>query len=303
MQGIHNKTGQTIQRISLVLCGFEPGDRIPTVSELERTCSSSRGNVQKALAYLKECGAIGMTPHGKNGTLLTSIDYALLSQAYGTQYLVGVMPLPYTPRYEGLATSLFTLLNTDDIRAFITFQRGSEARVQSVVNELASYCVMSRLAFEDYAARDLALEAVADFGPLSYVGRHALLTRDGKREDWTGARVAVDVSSADQRILTERYFGDFDVEYVPVQYTQIVDMLNGGELDAGIWNEDDALVRKSGLSVDRIGFDGDSDNTHAVIVTRKDDVITKRLVHLLVSKEKVLDTQRRVMGGEIPPRY
>ena len=304
MRGIYSKGGMVTQRVALELCGVAPGERIPTVSELEKRCEASRGNIQKALSYLKEQGVVSLESHGQNGTTLTSIDYLSLARSCGRDHLVGVMPLPYTARYEGLATSLFTLLNTRGLRAFITFLRGSEARVQALFDGFANYAVMSRMAFDDYAAHGYPIEVALECSPLTYVGRHVLLLRDGERTDWTGARVGIDESSVDQCGLTRRYFAKADVEYVPVQYTHIVDMLRAGVLDTGIWNEDDVHIRASGLSMRPLD-DGNvrDSNTRAVVVIRTDDSLTRSLIADLLPRERVEEIQREVMDGKLMARY
>lgn len=304
MRGIYNKEGMVTRRVALELCSVAPGERIPTVTALEKSCEASRGNVQKALANLKEQGAVQLEAHGQNGTTLNSIDYLVLARLCGCDHLVGVMPLPYTSRYEGLATSLFTLLNVEGIRSFITFLRGSEARIQTLLDGFVNYAVMSRMAYDDYAGRGYPIKVALECSPLTYVGRHVLLARDSNRTNWAGARVGIDESSVDQSCLTRRYFADADVQYVPVQYTHIVDMLLTGELDTGIWNEDDVHVRASGLV--RIPLDEDAaqdTNTRAVVVTRSDDALTRRIVNALLDREKVEGIQRQVMGGDLVARY
>ncbi|OFK23647.1 GntR family transcriptional regulator YhfZ [Olsenella sp. HMSC062G07] len=304
MPELFNKEGLATCSVARELCSIPLGERIPTVSELERSCGASRGNIQKALVNLKEGGAVALEAHGQNGTLLTGIDYLALAAACGVDHITGAMPLPYTLRYEGLATALFTLLNTGDIRAYITFQRGSEARVQTLLDGSTDYCVMSRLALDDYLGRGYPLVEALDCGPLSYVGRHVLLTRDPKRSDWSGARVGVDRSSVDQSTLTARYFADKDVELVDVQYTHIVDMLKTGALDAGIWNEDDLHVRAASVATSRLeGMAAQDGNTHAIVVVRKDDALMGRLIRRLATCEQVRSIQRKVMENELPARY
>ena len=305
MPEVLNKLGMTIESVARALCGVTRGTRIPTVSQLEEICSSSRGNIQKALASLKERGAISLEAHGQNGTLLTDIDYLAMARACGVSHITGAMPLPYTKRYEGLATALFTLLNTGEIRSFITFQRGSEARIQTLLDGSINYCVMSRLAYEEYAKRGLGISAVLDCGPLSYVGRHVLLTREGfAAGDWHRARVGIDQTSIDQSLLTECYFAGRGVTFVPVQYTHIVDMLYDGQLDAGIWNEDDHHVRVSDIPESELeGEAARQDNTHAVVVVRSNDALTYQLIVTLAQVNRVREIQQSVMNGEVPARY
>lgn len=304
MADVLNKLGMTVQAVARALCAVAVGGRIPTVSELEKMCGASRGNVQKALTVLKDNGSISLEAHGQNGTLLKAIDYLSMARAVGLTHLVGAMPLPYTKRYEGLATALFTLLNNDGILSFITFQRGSEARVQTLLDGSTNYCVMSQLAYEEYLSRGLAITAVLDCGPLSYVGRHVLLTKREGEPDWHGARVGIDHSSVDQSMLTESYFAGKDVTLVPVQYTHIVDMIYDGQLDAGIWNEDDHHVRVSDITKHPLeGTAAQQDNTHAVVVARSDDALTRQLIGTLAAVDRVREIQESVMRGKVPARY
>lgn len=304
MKDMLNKAGVTMQRVAIRLCGVPLGTRIPTVSELEESCGASRGNVQKALAALKDSGAVALEAHGQNGTLLKSIDYLALADACGKRHLVGTMPLPYTQRYEGLATALYTLLNKSGIRSFITFLRGSEARVQMLLDGSADYAVMSQMAFEEYVAGGYALEAALMCGPFSYVGHHVLLAADSKRTNWSGARVGIDESSVDQSSLTRRYFANTQVDYVPVQYTHIVHMLLSGDLDVGIWNEDDVHMKASGLVTRPLGDLGAQDsNTRAVVVVRADDQFSCQLIRSLADAKKIEDIQRQVGEGRLAARY
>lgn len=305
MREMLSKIGQTVRGVAREVCAVAPGTRIPTVTELERCCAASRGNVQKALALLKESGAVSLESHGQGGTLLTSIDYLALAGACGVTSIVGTMPLPYTMRYEGLATALFTLLNAGELRSYITFQRGSEPRVQMLIEGATDYCVMSRLAFEDYVRRGTPIVDALELGPLSYVGHHVLITRDPDRANWHGARIGIDESSVDQSTLTRKYFAGQGVEYVPVQYIHIVDMLESGELDAGIWNEDDLHLRASGMKIRPIETaSGVSEkNTCATLVVRQGDVLTEHLLSTLVDPSRALEIQNRVMEGQLPARY
>lgn len=305
MRHMLSKMGLAVQSVAREVCATAPGSRIPTVSELEERCAASRGNVQKALAYLKESGAVALEAHGQGGTILTSVNYTTLAAASGVTSLVGTMPLPYTPRYEGLATALFTLLNSRDLRSYITFQRGSEPRVQMLLEGVTDYCVMSRLAYEDYVRRGMPVVEAVGLRQLSYVGHHVLISHEPNRSDWTGARVGIDDSSVDQSTLTRLFFRDYEVEYVPVQYIHILEQLEAGEIDAGIWNEDDVHLRASALSLRVVTGMGQASekNTRASLVVRRGDALTACLLGSLLDPSKVSDIQEKVMSGGLPARY
>lgn len=313
MSALISKVGLSVQEVARILCTVPVGERIPTVSDLVEMSGASRGNVQKALEYLKESGVVRLQSHGHQGTNLLEIDHMAIARVCGINHLVGAMPLPYTRRYEGLATGLHTLLNEGDLKTYLSFMRGSEARVQSLMGGFSSFCVMSQLACNDYMKRGANLSRVMSFGPQSYVGRHVLICADGARREWKGARVGIDHSSADQRELTERYFARWDVEYVPVQYTQIVEMLRTGYLDVGIWNEDDLGVSECGLAtIPFTGAQGESggekfiapeEDTTAVIVTRGDDPLVGHILQEGIDAARLAGIQNEVMSGKIPASY
>ena len=47
------KSGLATLQVAQILAGLEPGDRIPTVTELSEQCEMARGNIQIALNNLK----------------------------------------------------------------------------------------------------------------------------------------------------------------------------------------------------------------------------------------------------------
>ena len=293
-----------VPQVARALCAVECGERIPTVSELVERSGASRGSVQNALAHLKEVGAVELEPHGQRGTLLVGVDYLALAREAGVDHLVGVMPLPYTLRYEGIATGLFTLFARSPLRTYITFLRGSEGRVRSLDDGFASYCVLSRLAFDVLVADGAKISVVLDLGEESYVARHVIVRREGARASWDGTRIGVDVTSVDQRLLTERYFANENVEFVPVQYSNIVEMVRTGQIDAAIWNVDDIHTTDDGIVVEELGRVGTGGaDTRAVVATRSDDDLCARLLSQLVDVDELGRIKRSVMAGETLPRY
>ena len=300
-----SKAGYAIQCVAGELCKCDVGDKIPTVTELEEQCGCSRGNIQKALSVLKEAKVIALEAHGQNGTYVTKIDYVLIANVCDKDIITGLMPLPYTTRYEGLATGLLSELNEcGEIKGFLSFARGSENRIEALKNGFVDYVVLSRFAAEQYIASGFPLKIVLRFGPHTYVGRHVLLARQDSTDNQDLLKVGIDVSSADQSMLTKQYFKRMKVDYVPVQYMNIVKMLDEKSIDVGIWNEDDIHVLEDHLDIKPLYEpDEQSSNNEAVIVTLKNDALTQSLIAHLVDKERVLNIQKKVMSGNMLARY
>ena len=163
------KSGLATLQVAQILAGLEPGDRIPTVTELSEQCEMARGNIQIALNNLKQNHVIRLESHGQNGTIATEIDYVAMAQYCSNTGLTCVMPMPYGLRYEGLASGLYEELNQKGVTGAIAFMRGSGYRLNCVEEGRFHLCVMSQLAFEHYAQEGKDIQLIAAFGPQSYV--------------------------------------------------------------------------------------------------------------------------------------
>ena len=298
------KTGLATQGVARVLMTHSVGDKVPTVTELSEMLDTARGNVQNALATLKKLGAVQLRSRGHLGTFVTEIDYLVLAELCGVKNLVGVMPLPYSKKYEGLATGLYSMLNTNGLSGNIAFMRGSRNRVEQLLGGRYDFAIMSRQALDYYRKEGRALVCLADFGPHSYVDRHVVVTCRGFDGLWEGKRVGIDESSVDQRELTLRYFRDKPVEMVPLSYNQILAYLREGRVDAGVWNFDDLDLESSGNGFLEIPDDGwGFPNTEAVLVCREEDAVAARLIRELLDIPLVQAQQRSVEAGELTPHY
>ena len=61
---LYQKTGLAKSLLALDLLSKNAGDRIQPISEYQEKFGVSRGTVQNAFTYLKECGAVKLEHHG-----------------------------------------------------------------------------------------------------------------------------------------------------------------------------------------------------------------------------------------------
>ena len=61
---LYQKTGLAKSLLALDLLSKNTGDRIQPISEYQEKFGVSRGTVQNAFTYLKECGAVVLEHHG-----------------------------------------------------------------------------------------------------------------------------------------------------------------------------------------------------------------------------------------------
>lgn len=80
---LYQKTGLAKSLLALDLLSKNAGDRIQPISEYQEKFGVSRGTVQNAFTYLKECGAVVLEHHGHQGTYIEKLG---LPQITGKLY-------------------------------------------------------------------------------------------------------------------------------------------------------------------------------------------------------------------------
>lgn len=294
------KEGVVITTLARYLLGEKCGNRLKTIDELATECRSSVGLTQAALKTLESSGAIRIERRGRNGSYLVEMDNKALLSHVDINNVVCAMPLPYTRLYEGLASGLKAQF--DGIPFYYAHMRGADIRVECLLNGVYDMAVVSRLAAESYLTQKglcLALE----LGPHTYVGEHQLICRKGESANVN--RVGLDNRSADQKIMTDVFFGDSDVERVDLSYHESLQRIVKGDVDAVIWN----VVAENELTMLGLEAAPLTDDprflqaTEAVVLTRVDDYPMQQLLRAVVDKQALLAHQQRVVSGEQEPSY
>ncbi|MBO8195507.1 GntR family transcriptional regulator [Streptomyces oryzae] len=304
------RNGLAARQLALLLLEYEPETRLPRVRDFAEELGCGNGTVQAALRLLEEAGAIETAARGHLGTFLVRSDRAILWRLSGLGTLLAAMPLPYSRRYEGLATGLRAAFDDAGTPFAITFMRGAGSRATALLEGKADLVVLSRFAadrlIEEYP-EDLSL--VVDLGPTTYVGAHGVLLREGGSLDEPGLRVAVDHASEDQRMLAERAFAERDdIEWVECSYMQLPDLLAQNEADATVWNLDEVQGRiDAGIDVlplgDEITRDLSLRNSSAAVIGRAESVAALHAIRDAIDPERVIELQSAVVRGDRMPSY
>lgn len=298
------KTGIATAIIAIELIGLEVGDRVPTIADLAEKYNLARGTVQTAYKILKENGAIEVRSKGHQGTFITSINQTKILEFSGSNSLVGVMPLPYSKKYEGLATAIYRVLSESGIRSNLAFMRGSNHRLEGLMNGRYDFAVTSQLTAEYYLQKGEYIKVIKNFGRYTYVNEHVILTRNSFDGLFENCTVGIDKSSIDQTMLTLEYFANYCVKYKELIYSNIIDALQKGEIDAAIWNLDDIDVKGSKVSIHSMkDRKVDISDTKAVIICRKEDEKVQKIISAMLDEEKVITYQKSVLENRIPPMY
>ncbi|GAA3752606.1 GntR family transcriptional regulator YhfZ [Streptomyces tremellae] len=302
------RNGLAARQLAVLLLNHEPETRLPRVRDFAQELGVGNGTVQAALQLLEQAQAIETTARGHLGTFLVRSDRSILWRLSGLGTLLAAMPLPYSRRYEGLATGLRAAFEAAGAPFAITFMRGAGARTTALLDGKVDLVVLSRFA-ADRLVEEHPVELVADLGPATYVGAHGLLVRHGLNTDVPGLRVAVDHASEDQRMLAELVFaGRADVTWVEASYMQLGEVFQHDLADATVWNLDEALGRLGpGVDVLPLGDEVTRDlalrNSSAAVIGRTDGAAALAAVRDTLDFEAVTQCQSEVLQGERTPWY
>jgi len=300
------KNGYAIMKIAMELLNYSVGARILRVSDFSEKLKIGRGTVQNALQYIEKEGGIALESRGHLGTFVLKMDRKKLWHLSGLKTVLGTMPLPYSKRYEGLATALYEAFEKADTPFNLAFMRGGETRFAGLLEGRYDFSVSSRFSAEQAIRKYPELMIAIQLGNFTYVGGHTILLRDGIGSQLRdGMKVAVDPSSYDQKRLTDIAFKGYDVQFVEMPYNQLLTKLQHKEIDATVWNEDEVSERYQLLKRIPLALEDKEHlhNTEAVLVFHKDNTALINMIKDIVSVEHIRAVQQAVMNNERAPKY
>jgi hypothetical protein len=299
---LFNKNGLAVMKLAGTLSRYRSGDRIPKICDLAKQIRLSVGTTQYGLNFLRDREAVSITARGHLGTYVDALDYDALREYAGTVDRACVMPLPYSLRYEGLATA-FSQLSGKPGRFFLAFMNGSGRRVKALLEGRYDCALVSRLAAEDMIAQGKAIDMAIAYGRGSFLENHVLVHRTK-----TPGRIqtlGLDRESLDQ-VLLSQFFLDKrpGVKAVNLPYTHIIRRLLAGEVDAAVWNLDYIKEHHPSLQFSVLDFpDSHESMTEAALVIRSGDAAAMDYISRRFPPKKVLKTQEAVLSGRLIPEY
>jgi hypothetical protein len=309
MLGLLEKNGLICREIARDVIGLEPGTRIRTTSEYARLLRAGQGTVQKAFKTLEDMGAVEIETRGHRGTYLNRKDLGRLWAISGLGTVTGMMPLPDSGEFEGIATALTLLYREADIPFNLLHLNGATRRVEYLKSG-ADFVVLSRFAAERARAADGDLRLLLSCGPDTFYRGDSLavLTRPGT-DGSEVRRVGLDGSSWDHAEITRREFSDRPVEFVQTPYHMIPDLILGGSIDAAVWRRTTKRVEAASriLNLRPLGSEGArrmvQDQSSLAVVSLRDNDAKNSLFQQVIDEARLSRIQREVMSGERIPLF
>lgn len=303
-----SKNGRVTMLLAREMLGYHEGYRIKTIGEYSESFGMGRGTVQSALKFLQEAEAIKLESKGHLGTYIDRIDYKKLWSISDLGIIMGVMPLPYSKRYEGLATGFYKTFEKVSIPFSLAFMRGATKRIEALTLGKYNFAIISKLAAKMEIEKSSSIEVIHEFGEGSYVGNHVVIFKDTSiKEISDGMRVALDPASIDQLILTSYECEGKKVEYVTTSYNQILQKLRNDEIDAAVWNVDE--IEEKNLKFNILPLSNprtrnmDREDTIAVVVVSRNNPEFGDVLKRFIDFREVEEMQKKVVNQEVIPIY
>lgn len=284
----------------------EPGDTILRVQEYAAQLDASTGTVHAALGYLQDSEAVSLEGRGRLGTVVHELNYPLLwTLALGRSF-VGAMPLPYTKRFEGLATGIREQFDHCSLALDVRFLRGSSNRLQGLASHHFDWVLLSRFAAESASVHGFTVETVMMLGQGTYTVDHVLIGRPPVTELRDGLRIGIDRRSSDHSWVVRTVCRGLKVEFVDIDYSQGIDLLESQTIDVTVWTHEDVPASSDKFNIialdPRAGFDL-APLSEAVLVVDKGNKAAIHILKAVLDAEKLRSSQQEIVNLSRLPTY
>lgn len=294
-----------MQKIAEALLFIEIGERIPRVGDLSSEFNVGRGTIQTILKKLEDLDCIKLESRGHLGTFLKRKNINNLLNYSGISQVTAVMPLPYSKKYEGLATGLTYEFEQLNLSFNIAFMIGDKLRLNGLKEGRYDLALVSRFSALEELKNRSELSVALDFGVQTYVSNHAIIFSDPSKTTITdGMKIGIDDCSTDQVTLTNAETEEKKVEYVKLNYMHLLPHLSANNIDATIWSIDE--IDKNHFHTQPLSsakaIQYEKEMSQAVCLIQKENKKMEYILSLL-SKEKIVKIQSLVEEGNFIPRY
>ena len=295
------KNGQAIINIAKAFLEINIGDRMDSIPEYSKKFELSVGTIQKGIKFLEDEKMVTLERKGHMGTTVKNIKYEKLLNYAGISTVVCVMPLPYSKRYEGLATGLKKCFSDKKIPFYFAHMGGADIRINFLEKGLYDFAIVSKLAANQAIKSGKKIEIAYEFGENTYVDKHVLF----KNENTVIKKVGIDPDSKDQYLLTKDYFkGNDDIELVKINYNKIPELLKRGIIDATVWNLDEIKEQNMNIQYEELKNKTQVNLANeAVLVVKQNDSALKNIADKVIEREFILQMQKDILEDKLYPSY
>ena len=216
-------------------------------------------------------------------------------------------PLPYTKRFEGLATGVRELTAGQPLTVQLQFQRGALNRLAALASHGCDWAVVSRFVAETAPFHGFSVDIVGLLGPQSYMTDHVLLFGDpAARAVRDGMRIGIDTQSTDHSYVVRTVSRGRAVTFVEIKYDQGLRLIASDVIDATVWSREDVPPEIDHVAVVPIDAQIAAEVTRlseAAIVVNADDKPTAHVLTELLNWPRLLAILHEVVALARVPTY
>ena len=294
------KSGILTSKIARDFYLQDVGSRILTVTEYTEKFSASRGLVYNAIQILVDNNCITLKKSGKLGTFIESKNIKQLLHYTGWDSFTGTMPIPLNDQLSSLASALCIELKALPSPFLFAYISGAKNRLNYLKNNLFDFIIVSKSTAEDYLSKYDFLEEVMILEDNIYSLKYKLFAKDAQNlTPRDGLRVAIDNKCTDQLNYSHQAFANYDVEFIPLPYTEIGNALLDNEVDVGIYRPESWIVHLPSKELEFIN----EENVFPSILTYKNNYNMKSLLEKVIDKDRLLDFQEKILKKDIPLQF
>lgn len=297
------KSSDAVSVLANAALSLPLGAQVPTTTELARLAGTGAGTVQAALRTLELSGAIRTSSHGSSGRRLTAKVLPDLWAASGRGVLTGVLPLPDTREFAGLATGLSEAAERAGLPLQLLFRQGSAVRLRFLESKRVDFTVASAAVAHSLGGQTTSLT----LGPHTFYRKQSVvvITRTGQ-EVGKPTRVPVDRNSTDHVTLTRREFPDADMVDTP--YAFIPESVVNGDFEAAVWHQSNSspLLVAAGIRIHALQHPPTSESEaldRASIMWSSNDAAVGGIIRGLFDPATLETVQKEVMDGRRIPQF
>lgn len=293
MEKLYSTKGFIYLKLCKSFLGLETGEKIESISNLSKKYEVGRGTIQDVISDLEESGAIELKKQGRNGTILVSKDNKMLLTKSRIDCFFGVMPLPYTFRYEALATAIKSeIRNQTETVVSMSYVKNADDRIRLVKEGRVDFGVFSEEHAKKMVLEHSELKILMVLHDNSYLSKHVIASNQSNVK-----KVGIDANSYVHRVLTENNFKGY--EYIQLHYNQIYEHLKQRKIDAAIINYDDIKTEEFSYRelIEKPEF------LRAAVVINKSNEVLTNIIEQITFLENVEVIQNAVLTKELDPNY
>lgn len=301
-----SKHGQVVAQLATELLSRVPGDQTLRVQEYATLFDASAGTVQSALNYLQAAGAARLEGRGRRGTVIRELQYPLLWSLALNRPMLGMMPLPYTKRFEGLATGIRSQFSDYPIDLELRFMRGATNRLQTLSSRECDWVVLSQFAAETANAHGFEVEIVMTLAPQTYMAQHVLLLPASFTHLQDGMKVGIDLKSPDHSAVVRSISRGKQVKFIEIDYSQGLELTRAGTIDATVWSREDIPTEFENLAF--VSLDEQAEpilkqTSEAAIVVSRGNLPALHVLRATLNQPKLCQIQQDIVQKLRLPSY